>query len=597
MNTTTDYLRIVIEAPNDDDLANLWKTITKQNIICINIEQFLYYQFNKKTCLYELLGHSEFSEIVKNEIKTYLIDLSKVNTDKRLSDLITKISNVAKAKQIGESCAHKIFDKEHNRIFYGQLESIKNVINFKNGYINLQTGEFKKRVETDYFIKCLDYDYTNEIDENITNEIIMIFKQICNDDDKMFDFMMSFFSYCLTGETSECKSLFTIGLKASNGKSTGTKIFETCFREYSRKLTNAFFKENNESVHKEIAELKGIRYAYMEEYPKNCNLNVDLYKDLVDGNTITNKVMYGTTEEIQITYKINILSNHIPKFENDKGILRRGLMAELTNCFLDEHEYKKKKGTYLLDNTLLMKFNDEKYKQSFFNILLNYSIQYYKKGLLIFDDLKSGFKEICQENDKMASFIESMFIITDDPNDRIYKEHLVLLYNEKYNLRKDWQTLITDVKKCGLIFKSGERTSYNGKSERGVIIGIKERSMDDDDEVINKLYPPIQKKDNQDENEMKLLRKKIEELEFLLKDKDEEIKRLSKPIEEIKKVITEDIKEAIITNDDNEKSLSLKDLIEQHKKEEGITTISKPKKEKKEKKEKKKRKKEKRRGN
>ena len=121
---------------------------------------------------------------------------------------------------------------------------------------------------------------------------------------------------------------------------------------------------------------------------------VDLYKDLVDGNTITNKVMYGTTEEIQITFKINILSNHIPKFENDKGILRRGLMAELTNCFLDEHEYRKKKGTYLLDNTLLMKFNDEKYKQSFFNILLNYSIQYYKKGLLIFDDLKSGFKEI-----------------------------------------------------------------------------------------------------------------------------------------------------------------------------------------------------------
>ena len=447
MISTTDYLRIVIEAPNDDDLANLWKTITKENIICINIEQLLYYQFNKNTCLYELLGHSEFSEIVKSELKTYLMDLSKVNTDKRLSDLITKISNVAKAKKIGESCAYKLYNKEYNKKFYKKLESIKNVINFKNGYINLQTGEFHKRVETDYFIKCLDYDYTNEIDEKIRDEIIKIFKQICNDDEQMFNFMMSYFSYCLTGETREQKSLFTIGLKASNGKSTGTKIFETCFREYSRKLTNAFFKENNESVHKEIAELKGIRYAYMEEYPKNCNLNVELYKDLVDGNTITNKVMYGTTEEIQITFKINILSNHIPKFENDKGILRRGLMAELTNCFLDEHEYKKKKGTYLLDNTLLMKFNDEKYKQSFFNILLDYSIQYYKKGLLIFDDLKSGFKEICQENDKMASFIESMFIITDDPNDRIYKEHLVLLYNEKYNLRKEWQTLIIDVKK------------------------------------------------------------------------------------------------------------------------------------------------------
>jgi hypothetical protein len=306
--------------------------------------------------------------------------------------------------------------------------------------------------------------------------------------------------------------------------------------------------------------------------------------------------MYGTTEEIQITFKINILSNHIPKFENDKGILRRGLMAELTNCFLDEHEYKKKKGTYLLDNTLLMKFNDEKYKQSFFNILLNYSIQYYKNGLLIFDDLKSGFKEICQENDKMASFIESMFIITDDPNDRIYKEHLVLLYNEKYNLRKDWQTLITDVKKCGLIFKSGERTSYNGKSERGVIIGIKERSLDDDDEVINKLYPSLEKKD--DENEMKKLRRKIEELEFLLKDKDEEIKKLSKPKEEIKQVISAEIKEEIINDNEEKEKTILKDFIKQQrqeqrqeqktedKKEAIIEKVVKIKKEKKEKKKK-----------
>ena len=37
----------------------------------------------------------------------------------------------------------------------------------------------------------------------------------------------------------------------------------------------------------------------------------------------------------------------------------------------------------------------------------------------------------------MASFIESMFISTDNPNDRIYREHLVLLHDEKYNLKKD----------------------------------------------------------------------------------------------------------------------------------------------------------------
>ena len=50
---------------------------------------------------------------------------------------------------------------------------------------NLQTKELNKRVETDYFIKGLDYDYNNEIDDNITNEIVKIFKEICNDDEKI----------------------------------------------------------------------------------------------------------------------------------------------------------------------------------------------------------------------------------------------------------------------------------------------------------------------------------------------------------------------------------------------------------------------------
>jgi hypothetical protein len=320
----------------------------------------------------------------------------------------------------------------------------------------------------------------------------------------------------MTGETKEQKSLFIIGLKASNGKSTASKIFDRCFKPYCRKLTNEFLKINYGLIHKELAELKGIRMSYMEEYPKNVDLNVDMYKDLVDGNAITNKVMYGTTDEIQITFKINILSNHLPKFDSDKGIKRRGLLCELNNCFLDKDEYKQAKNTYLLDSNLLNKFDNDVYKQTFFNILLKYSIEYYATGLKIFSELKTGFNEICAENDKMGGFIESLFDITNDPNDRLYKEHFVKLYNEKYNLRKDWSSLITDVKKAGLIFKPGDRVMFEGKSERGVIVGIKLRLVEDEceeDNVINKLYPALQKIDNEKENEIIKLKQKIIELE------------------------------------------------------------------------------------
>jgi hypothetical protein len=87
---------------------------------------------------------------------------------------------------------------------------------------------------------------------------------------------------------------------------------------------------------------------------------------------------------------------------------------------------------------------------------------------------------------------------------------------------------------------------------RGCFVGVKIKNSNDDEEdlIINKLYPALDTKEK--DNEIKLLKQKLEELEFLLKDKDEEIKRLSKPKEEIKQVITAEIKEEII-NDNEEK--------------------------------------------
>ena len=222
----------------------------------------------------------------------------------------------------------------------------------------------------------------------------------------------------------------------------------------------------------------------------------------------------------------------------------------------------------LYDTNLLCKFDEDIYKQTFFNILLKYSIEYYTTGLKIFNELKTGFNEICAENDKMGSFIESLFDITNDSNDRLYKEHFVKLYNEKYNLRKDWSSLITDVKKAGLIFKPGDRVMFEGKSERGVIVGIKLRLVEDDEEdnVINKLYPALQKIDNDKENEIIKLKQKIIELEQHIFDlKQNEIKPVEKIIiEEEQEINVEEIVEPVKPKKEKKvkKEKTKKDIVE-----------------------------------
>jgi len=573
MAKVSKYLIEILEDFNDYNISNLWVDITKQKLICVNIETLLFYHLNQKTFLWQLMGAHELSSIVQSEMITYLTKNKETNTDKRLYKALSSCKKINKFNTIVQQISklNGFYDREKTKDFLEKLDSDKEVINFNNGCYNLKTKEFRKRTNKDYFTKCLNYDYTDKVDKVIANEILTTLHQICNDDKKMFGFMMSFFGYALTGETKEQKSLFTIGLKASNGKSTFSKIFETCFQPYVSKVSNNFLKMNYSNFHKEMAELKGSRYVYIEELPKNVPIDVDLYKDIVDGNHIRNNIMFGTSEYIDINFKLNILTNHIPKFENDKGILRRGLMAELNTEFLDEEKFKDKNGTYLLNKDILQNYYRKEYKQTLFFILKDYAFEYYNKGLNTFKELTSKFQDVCAENDLMGQFIESEIIQTDNNRDRIHRDEFLEKYNSKYNLRKQWNDILSDVKRL-LTYDNQARVKYNGRSQKMCLLNVKWRDDDDDeeDEPIKQLYPSIREKDTK----IKELEDEIKELKLMLKqnkknemEKNKEIMK-PKPETPINEMLTD------LQNDvDEEFEIMRKKTIAENKKLKKKSTI------------------------
>ena len=71
-----------------------------------------------------------------------------------------------------------------------KLNSIPHIISFKNGVYDLKQKEFRERYKYDYCTFCLDYDYSDEYDNNIITEIKTSLLHTCNDNIKMFDNMM-----------------------------------------------------------------------------------------------------------------------------------------------------------------------------------------------------------------------------------------------------------------------------------------------------------------------------------------------------------------------------------------------------------------------
>ena len=468
------YLKDAIDNVNHNDLAMLWTDITIEKIYCTAIENMqLFYKFNKISLIYEQIGSTQFTEIIRTELINYLKKVKIVNTDDRLTKLLKSVGGASFSSSIAEIASNKIYDPS----FYSKLDRQKDMINFANGYVNLRTGTFKKRDPTDFFSKCLDYDYIETAVPEYTKKIQTLVTNICNDERVYYDFMLGWLGYCLTGETSEQKSLYIIGHSAENGKSTLSKIFEACFTCYCFKFHSDSLCEKNDKSHKYIASTKGIRYVYIEELGKG-KLNESLYKDLVDGNSINNEVLFKTTEKIEILFKINIISNNDPVFNNDAGMKRRGLLMNFTNSFKEDDDYRPGvKGLYKKDKKLLNLFENNEYKIAFFHILLPYAIKFYKTELFIPKCMKDQFKDLCGENDKMSAFIDNKIELTGHIGDKMYKDQFLLLYNTHYNLHCNWMTILSDIKRCGLNYDRAGYCVYGGMSQRGVITGIRARNV------------------------------------------------------------------------------------------------------------------------
>jgi phage/plasmid-associated DNA primase len=397
------------------------------------------------------------------------------------------------------------------------LNTLPNYLNFRNGKLNLKDLEFSIRTPDDFITEYLDYDYSSEINIGIQNKIKTVFKQICNNRDEDYNFILSHLGYCITSETKEQKYLNAYGASASNGKSTIIKIMEAVFNIYVFKADKRLFSESFGKSHKYFSGMKNKRIVYIEELDKK-KTDGDLLKDIVDGNKMNNEVLFGTTEKIDISFKLMFFSNNIMNFDADSGIKRRMIAMEFNSIFAEAEDLDDKRATYpnsdvfQIDRNLLDMFkNNVEYKNAFMHLIIEQSRAYFNNGLIIPESYKKATNDLCDENDKMKQFIENQFEITKRDEDRITKDEFHELYSAHTKCNYAWTSILSDIKRLGLCYDGGKRAIYKGITIRGVLVGIKKKVLD-----------PF-----------------VETSDLDIQDaKDAEIKALKKEIEELKKQIT-----------------------------------------------------------
>jgi phage/plasmid-associated DNA primase len=354
----------------------------------------------------------------------------------------------------------------------------KHYVHFKNGCVNLKTGEFRKRTKTDYVSVKLNYDYKASTDKGVVEQMKIlepIIKRLqqCK---QQYDLMMMWKAYCLTGETKEQKFMMAIGYSAGNGKSTLLKIHSITFPIYTAKFSNDCFTKNNSQSDRDFSKLidNPIRLIFIEELDDKPQ-DVNKFNDVVDGYSITIRQLYKEKVNIIIHAKVGTTSNFDPNFSNkNKGILRRLVIQFFQSKFVvteEELEQKKKDGyknVYIGRQDIDSLFLNNDMKLAYFYLLLPYCKKYYENGLIIPKENLKFSNNIIEDYDEFNEVFEKNF--EKKANEKTSKVDVQNRIKEN-NQFKDmpWRDILKQMKQRGFTYNSQMRK----QGKRGFFIGLK----------------------------------------------------------------------------------------------------------------------------
>ena len=139
------------------------------------------------------------------------------------------------------------------------------------------------------------------------------------------------------------------------------------------------------SIHKQISHIKGKRLVFLEEILKTQAMNHSLFKEIGDGMSIENEVMYGTCEKIKIQcVLLHALSNHIPDLNAEEEACYNRYRQISCNSHFDrtktrlEENYDKLE--FIADESLKETIISSEHADEVFNLIIDDAHLFFVRG-------------------------------------------------------------------------------------------------------------------------------------------------------------------------------------------------------------------------
>jgi len=458
-NSVDSIIEETITSPTDYDLAMVLNTMYKDKFVCASLlGKPLWYTFVQnrwevdhgdtlRLCISREM-HSLYQK--KMEMTTEDIRRATENDEqervemfkkkmKLISDLQVRLKKTNDKNNIMKEASAIFYDKH----FTKNMDANKYLLCFTNGVIDFKNKCFRDGYPQDYITKSTGIPYKpldelEEYEQRDIDNIHMFMKQLFPVEE-LCKYMWEHLASCLIG--TNLNQTFNIYRgSGSNGKSKLVEFMSHTLGEYAGTVPITLVSDRRPGVggtSSEVIQLKGIRYAVMQEPSKDTRINEGVMKELTGGDKLQARALYCASETFVPQFKLCVCTNTLFEINsNDDGTWRRIRICDFLSKFVDsvdenaEYQFVKDKD---LDDKIPL------WAPTFASMLVDLAFKTSGK-VEDCDIVLSSSNKYRQGQDHIAAFVSEMIIETGNPDDKIGKKELAsefkMWFQESQGMRK-----------------------------------------------------------------------------------------------------------------------------------------------------------------